>query len=1538
MRTLLSYLLIVMLLFGSLPVTNIAAAQTPDPDSATVTIDAKVVEELETTGSSSYWVEFNTDFSSIKSVEKRNWSEQGWYVYQSLSSTAKNSQADMIKYLTRAGIPFRSFWIKNTILIEESDVTTLNQITKFSGVTSIEGRKNYILYEPERNSTKSELSLFSENTIQTVETNLTHIQADDVWGLGIDGAGIVVAGIDTGVRYTHEALVNQYRGNQGDGSFDHDYNWLDPYAVYASPADDHGHGTHTMGTMVGDDGADNQIGVAPGAQWMACRGCTTSGCSDTALLACGQFITAPTTVDGLNPNPDYRPNVVNNSWGDCGTTYDPWYEDVINAWHAAGIYPVFSNGNAGNCGYTYPPGLNTVGNPARTGSVTGVGSSGNQNGEYATHSNWGPTDNPDTVNPVSGFETLKPQVIAPGVDIRSSTPGSDTEYQDGWSGTSMSAPHVSGLVALMWSAAPCLNGDYATTETMIEETATDIVYDDGSFLTPTNFPNFATGWGEINALAAVEAAVDYCALSTISGTVTDSASGNPLENAQVVLTAQTASGTDRISYTNTSGEYVAYVEADTYDMVVTKFGYQSGTIQDIVVAEDSAVIQDIALSPLPVSTVSGVVTDGGVSGGDLHGYPLYASLTFSALGESISVSSDPFSGAYTVELYQGLDYQVEVHSLIAGGYQDYNDTFTVVSEAETQDYSLFVTNFCSAPGYEADITTSLSEGFESGSLPAGWENHDYQGNGQVWLFNDPDGRGNMTPGGDGGFAILDSDYYPITGVQNAGLRTPVMDLSSHTYAILQFDSHYRHNTDSSAAVRVSTDGGSTWDSIWTRTATTTETVTLDLHAYTGLSSVILEFLYQGTWDWYWEVDDVLIRTRDCVKLPGGAVAGFVEDSNTGEKFVGASVTSVDVATETLNLVDHPGLYWLFQSTDSNPLDVEFTASYPGYEDDMRMVSVAADGITRQDFTLGTAYLTVDPLSLEETLFMDGAGSQTLTINNSGSVAGEFSLFELQSVVTVDIDMILDDGSMENSIGLNGGGQFVWFNRFTPAIRDFPFNLEEVTALFSTEVSVGDLMQVVVYEDDDGDPNTGAVYRGGETFSVTAADDTTWNTFTLTDPILFSDPCDVLIGFVNRTGGVGILVYPAAIDQNSSAGRSWVGAYSAGAPPAEPDLPSDSLWGTIDSFGLPGNWTIRGKGSNGGDDIVWLSETPINGTVLSDGSTDVSINFDAAGLALGDYQARLLMHRPIYNPVSIPVTLHVVDGIIASDQGVVVVEDNSEDITLEAVSSNPSAVLTYEIVDEPQHGDVSIVGDTANYTPDADYYGDDMFTFKASDGVNESNTATVSITVSPVNDIPTGQADQYEVDEDEPLGVLAAGVLSNDDDIDQDVLTAVLATNVSDGTLALNANGSFTYTPDADFYGEDSFTYTACDATDCSDAVTVTITVNAVNDAPQAFADEYDVVGTSELLIAAPGVLVNDTDLDGDSINAILESDVSHGSLFLNNNGSFSYTAHQGFLGIDSFTYKVFDGSETSDAVTVTITVTSIPVTSGVEIYLPLITR
>ncbi|MFD1050010.1 S8 family serine peptidase, partial [Kibdelosporangium lantanae] len=264
--------------------------------------------------------------------------------------------------------------------------------------------------------------------MDAVEWNISQIRANKVWSDFNDrGEGIVVASIDTGVAYQHPALVGKYRGNKGDGTFDHNYNWFDPAKVCGNPSlapcDNNNHGSHTMGTMVGDDGGTNQVGVAPGAKWISAKGCESNNCSDASLLASGQWIVAPTDLNNQNPRPDLAPDVVNNSWG--GDPNDPWYADIVNTWIAAGIFPQFSNGNSGTLG------CNSSGSPGDYAASYSAGAY-DINGAIASFSSRGPGAN----------GLIKPNISAPGVSIRSSIPSGYGSI----SGTSMASPHVAGTV------------------------------------------------------------------------------------------------------------------------------------------------------------------------------------------------------------------------------------------------------------------------------------------------------------------------------------------------------------------------------------------------------------------------------------------------------------------------------------------------------------------------------------------------------------------------------------------------------------------------------------------------------------------------------------------------------------------------------------------------------------------------------------------------------------------------------------------------------------------------------------------------------------------------------------------------------------------------------------------------------------------------------------------------------------------------------------------------------------------------------------
>lgn len=360
------------------------------------------------------------------------------------------------------------------------------------------------------------------------------------------------------------------------------------------------------------------------------------------------------------------------------------------------------------------------------------------------------------------------------------------------------------------------------------------------------------------------------------------------------------------------------------------------------------------------------------------------------------------------------------------------------------------------------------------------------------------------------------------------------------------------------------------------------------------------------------------------------------------------------------------------------------------------------------------------------------------------------------------------------------------------------------------------------------------------------------------------------------------------------------------------LVTDVAYGTLD-LNADGSFTYMPDADfNGEDSFVYELYS------LADGTTDPFYSDQAT--------------------VIITVT-PVNDAPVAEDVSETTEEDTPVDVTLVA-SDVDDDTLTYAIVDEPAHGSVILVGDVATYTPELDFTGEDSFTFKANDGTADSNVATVTITVTPVNDAPVAVDDEYTVAEKETLTISVPGVLGNDSDVEGDTLTAILVDTVQNGTLTLNADGSFIYTPNEYFNGTDSFTYKASDGELESELAVVTITVTPVNDWPIANDDYYEVVTGTELVKdAAEGILANDVLLDPDEeVSIQILEEPQHGALSMNDDGSFTYTPNPGYMGTDTFRYMVLsvqtiNAAEWSDDATVTITVQPL-----MRLFLPLILR
>ena len=342
----------------------------------------------------------------------------------------------------------------------------------------------------------------------------------------------------------------------------------------------------------------------------------------------------------------------------------------------------------------------------------------------------------------------------------------------------------------------------------------------------------------------------------------------------------------------------------------------------------------------------------------------------------------------------------------------------------------------------------------------------------------------------------------------------------------------------------------------------------------------------------------------------------------------------------------------------------------------------------------------------------------------------------------------------------------------------------------------------------------------------------------------------------------------------------------------------------------------------------LVATPSHGVLNlnSDGSFSYTPAEDYEGPDSFGYQASDGALSSTISLVSFTVThgtpLPADDGYSTSED-VSLVVDAAAGVLANDTDAEGDA-LTVVVEEEPGHGSLTLNADGSfSYTPEANFHGSDSFRYRASDPGGASSTAVVTITVNSLNDAPLAADDNYSTSEDETLNVAASGVLAGDTDVDGDSLTAALVTGPQHGNLTFNSDGSFVYTPNADFSGADSFTYSATDPSGSSSLAVVHIAVSQVNDAPLVLDDSYSLDEDGSLSVTAAGLLINDTDVEGNPLTATLVSGPAHGTLSMSSNGSFTYTPDPDYHGPDSFTYQAGDGALASAAATATINVNPI---------------
>ena len=489
-----------------------------------------------------------------------------------LKETAVASQANLLRKIESLSIQeainhYHPFWIVNKIAVQGSK-EAIQALSTHPDVVSIRPDAPIASIAP---PSDDEILTLLETPFAVSATNIPtetghtwgvdRIRAPYVWhGLGIDGNGVTIAIMDSGVDYTHPALIDSYRGNLGGGVFEHAGNFLHTSIPTTTvPTDTNGHGTHVAGTAVGKFG----IGVAPGAKWIAVSMSDENGVIFESEGHKGfEWVLAP------NGDPSLAPDIANNSWGYNVGFITAFYADVL-ALHAAGIIPVFAAGNTG-------PFAGTVGAPASYTDTLAIGAS-HEFEEVAWFSSLGPS--PITDEP-------KPWVLAPGTEVYSALPNNQYRYANG---TSMATPHAAGTLALILSANNSL-----TRHELVDTLANT------SVPISSTQPNMAHGWGRIDAYAAVSSQVNH---GKLTGIVHDN--GIPIPDVRLTIT--TPSDNDLIFITDENGRYSANLISGSYNISLQQYGFFDFLANGISVLNGQTNIFDINLNRVPSGTVHGVV-------------------------------------------------------------------------------------------------------------------------------------------------------------------------------------------------------------------------------------------------------------------------------------------------------------------------------------------------------------------------------------------------------------------------------------------------------------------------------------------------------------------------------------------------------------------------------------------------------------------------------------------------------------------------------------------------------------------------------------------------------------------------------------------------------------------------------------------------------------------------------------------------------------------------------------------------------------------
>ncbi|MBN1878595.1 S8 family serine peptidase [bacterium] len=839
-----------------------------------------ILQEMQSKGTSSLFIVLSeqADLSGAKGI--RNKKDKGQYVYHQLKEVAERTQPQVISELNLSLPGIQQYYIQNMILVREATPDMLLSAVNNVNVAKIRANN------PFEFKNDQPMAYDANTPPNAPEWNLSHIGITDVWAEGVTGEGIVVANLDTGVDWDHPALKNHYRGWNGTTA-DHAYNWHDVgSSCGAVPCDTDEHGTHTMGTMVGDDGAGNQVGGAPGAKWIACGPLE----DDAGFHECFEWFLAPyrygeTPAQGV---PAMAPDVVNNSWGWPIGGGDYQYAPDLNALQAAGVFMEFSAGNEGDD-------CESLRSPGDYPEVLTTGASDVQNrivSESWTY--WGSSRGPAASGIPGAPNFIKPEIVAPGYDVRSSVPGSG--YEGGWGGTSMAGPHTCAVVALLWSAAPSLIGDIDTTRQIILDNAYTQAGGAGywnqtcqGINAATTIPNHVWGWGLIDA---------YACYTALAGVYLDKAMYQPNDSMIITVRDRTASGSVDVqiqSSVEPSWEYLTLSEVST--------GQFEGTF---LTTSNSPVHGDGAISVADGSTIS-------------VWYPsLDATVNATVDGQLPSISGVSITHIDSTSFTVSWQTNEMARSII--NYWSTGPIEEIRDEALTTSHSMTIDNLDPCTFYYFDVLAEDQAGNialdNNGGAHYGAQTYElvvylsanmdtnpnwtYE---NQWAWGVPTGNsGDPSSGYTGSNVVgynLNGSY--TNNMPETFCTTQSIDCSQASEVILSY--YYWLGVESAtwdhASVRVSANGGSTWTTIWDHTGSSSQPSSWSYAEYNisavaaGSSDVKIRWVmgasdssvvYCG-----WNIDDVMVSfespCEEATPTPGPTFTPTPPPTSTPEECI-----------------------------------------------------------------------------------------------------------------------------------------------------------------------------------------------------------------------------------------------------------------------------------------------------------------------------------------------------------------------------------------------------------------------------------------------------------------------------------------------------------------------------------------------------------------------------------------------------------------------------------------------------------------------------